>query len=76
MESKRRWEREKEIMVKVSTENEEERGEKRKREGEKEENETVTVKRTCEGFASVEAFDIFVKGEIWRVAVIFLENTL
>ena len=46
-------------MVKISTENEEERCEKRKREGEKEENETVTVNRRCDGFASVEAFDIF-----------------
>ena len=54
----------------------EEEGEKRKREEEKEENETETVKRRCEGFVSVEAFfNFFVKGEIWRVAEMFLGNT-
>ena len=37
-----------------------ERGKERK---EKEENETVTVKRRCEGFVSVEAFEIFSQGE-------------
>ena len=37
----------------------EEEGEKREREEEKEENETVTVKRRCDGFVSVEAFEIF-----------------
>ena len=36
----------------------EEKGEKRKSNEEKEENETVTVKRRCEGFVSVEAFEI------------------
>ena len=39
----------------------EEEGEKRKREEEKEENETVTVKRRCEGFVSVEAFEFLSK---------------
>ena len=47
----------------------EEEGEKRKREEEKEENETETVKRRCEGFVSVEAFEIFQSkgssGEFW-----------
>ena len=38
------------------------RGEKRKREGEKEEYETGTGKRRCEGFVSVEAFEIFSQG--------------
>ena len=38
---------------------EEETCEKRKSKEEKEENETVTVKRRCEGFVSVEAFEIF-----------------
>ena len=42
--------------------NEGERDEKRKREEEKEENETVTGKRRCEGFVSVEAFEIFSQG--------------
>ena len=40
----------------------EEEGEKRKREEETEENETVTVKRRCEGFVSVEAFEILSQG--------------
>ena len=40
----------------------EEEGEKRKREEEKEENETGTVKRRCEGFVSVGAFDILSQG--------------
>ena len=35
---------------------------KRKREEEKEENETETVKRRCDGFVSVEAFEIFCQG--------------
>ena len=48
-----------ERTVKMSDENEEERGEKRKREGEKEENKTGSVKRRCDGFVSVEAFEIF-----------------
>ena len=51
-----------EKMVKVSNEKEEERGEKRRREEEKEENETETVKRRCEDFGSVEAFEIFGHG--------------
>ena len=38
------------------------KGEKRKREEEKEENVTVTVKRRCEGFVSVKAFEIFGQG--------------
>ena len=42
----------------------EEEEEKGKKEEEKEETETVTVKRRCEGFVSVEAFDILVKEEI------------
>ena len=37
-------------------------GEQRKGEEKKEENETVTVTRRCEGFASVEAFEIFSQG--------------
>ena len=37
-----------------------ERGEKRRRNGEKE-NETEIVKRRCEGFVSVEAFEIFIQ---------------
>ena len=45
---KERWE--------VGKENKEERGEKRRREGEKEENEAGTVKRSCDGFVSVEGF--------------------
>ena len=49
-------------MVEVSYENEEERGEKRRREREKEENETGIVKRRCEGFVSVEAFEISCQG--------------
>ena len=52
----------------------EEKGEKRKRGGEKE-NETEKVRRRCEGFVSVEAFEILVKGEIWRVVEMFLGNT-
>ena len=40
----------------------EEKGEKRKREEEKEEYEAVTVKRRCEGFVSVEPFEIFSLG--------------
>ena len=48
--------------MKVCNENEEERDEKRRREEEKENNETVTVKRRCEGFVSVEAFEIFGQG--------------
>ena len=40
----------------------EEEGEKRKREEEKEKNEMRTVKRRCEGFVSVEAFEIFSQG--------------
>ena len=49
-------------MVKVYNENEEERGEKRRSEEEKENNETETVKRRCEGFVSLEAFEIFGQG--------------
>ena len=51
-----------ERTVKMSGDIEEERGEKRKREGEKEENETGSVKRRCNGFVSVKAFDIFSQG--------------
>ena len=50
----------------------EEMGKKRRREEETEENETVR----CVGSVSVEAFDHSVKGEIWRVVVIFLVRTL
>ena len=33
----------------------------------------MSVKRRCDGFVSVEAFEIFSqKGETWRVAVVFL----
>ena len=39
-----------------------EKKEKRKREEEKEENETEIGKRRCEGFVSVEAFEIFGQG--------------
>ena len=55
----------------LSNENEAERGEKRKREGETEENKTERVKRRCDGFVSVEAFEIFSHSETWRVAVVF-----
>ena len=48
--------------------NEQEKGEKRKREEEKEEIEMETVGMRCEGFVSVEAFKLLVKGEIWRVS--------
>ena len=40
----------------------EEEGDKRKREEDTEEKETVTVKRRCEGFVSVEAFEILSQG--------------
>ena len=53
----------------------EEKGEKRKREEEKEESDTGTGKRRCEDFVSVEAFDIFGQGEIWRVAEMFPGKT-
>ena len=43
----------------MNEENEEERGEKRKREDENEENKTESVKRRCEAFVSVEAFEIY-----------------
>ena len=46
-----------------------------KREEEKEGNETETVKRRCEGCVSVEAFEIKVKRETWRVAVVCLGRT-
>ena len=51
-------------------------GEQR-RDGQKveEENETVSVKKRCVGSVSVEAFDIFSHGEIWRVVVVFLGGT-
>ena len=55
-------ERGKEERKARAEENEEERGEKRKREEENEENETGTVRRRCEGFVSVEAFEIFSQG--------------
>ena len=47
---------------KVREDNEEERGDKRKREEEKGENKTVRAKRRCDGFVSVEAFEIFSQG--------------
>ena len=64
-----------ERTVEVGNENEEERVPKSRRDGEKEENETGIVKRRGEGLVSVEAFDILVKGQIWRVVVIFLGKT-
>ena len=42
----------------TKAEKEEERGEKRKREEETEETETGTVNKRCQGFVSVEAFDL------------------
>ena len=51
-------ERGKEERTAKAEKNEEEKGENRKRKEEKEENETVTVRRRCEGYASVEAFEI------------------
>ena len=55
-------ERGEEERMAESEKNEEEKGDKRKREEEKEVNETGTVKRRCEGFVSVEAFEIFGQG--------------
>ena len=49
--------------MKISEENQEETVGKRKREEEKEENETEKVKRRCDGFVSVEPFEIFSQGE-------------
>ena len=60
-----------ERIVKIGKETQEEMGSKRRREEEKEENETGSVKRRCVGSFSVEAFDIFSQGEIWRVVVVF-----
>ena len=51
-----------ERTAKMSDKNSEERSEKRKSEGEKEENKTVSVKRKCDVFVSVEAFEIFTQG--------------
>ena len=62
-------------LMERGKETNEERGKKRWREEEKEENETGTVERRCEGFVSVEALEFFVKGEIWRVVVIFPGKT-
>ena len=45
--------------VGMGNESKEERGEKGRTEGETEENETGTVERRCDGFVSVEAFEIF-----------------
>ena len=56
-------ERGKEEGTAKAEKSEEEKGENRKREEEKEENETWTVKRRCEGFVSVEAFEFFGQGE-------------
>ena len=53
----------KEERMGKSEENEKRKGRKRKREEEKGENETETVKRRCEGFVSVEAFEIFSERE-------------
>ena len=55
----REEERSKEERMAKAEKNEEENGERRKREEEKEESETETVKRRCEGFVSVEDFEIF-----------------
>ena len=52
-----------ERMVEVGNESEEDRGEKRRREGRTKRR--LTEERRCEGLVSVEAFGIFVKGEIW-----------
>ena len=68
-------ERGKEERTAKAEKNEEEKGEKRKREVEKEENEPETVKRRCEGFVSVEAYEICGQGEIWRVTRIFVGKT-
>ena len=49
---------------------------KKMREEEKEENETMSAKRRCVGSFSAEASDTSsVKGEIWRVVVVFLGVT-
>ena len=56
-------EREEEGTVEMGNESKEERGEKWRSEGEKEENETGTVKRTCDGFVSEEAFDVIFLGK-------------
>ena len=64
-----------EIILETGKETKEERGKKRRREEEKEENETVSVKTICVGSVSVEAFEFFVKGEIWRVVMTFLGET-
>ena len=66
---------EEERTAKVNEENEEEWREKRKTEEEKEENKTVTVKRRCDGFVFVEAFENFGQVETWRIVVIFLWKT-
>ena len=58
----REVERGKEEGTAKAEKNEEGKGEQTKREAEKEENKTGTVKRRCEGFVSVEAFEIFSQG--------------
>ena len=58
--------------VGMGNESKEERSEKRRREREKEENGTGSVKRRCDGFVSVEAFQNSSQGVIWRVVVICL----
>ena len=55
-------ERGKEERTARADKNEEEKSEKKKREEAREENETETVERRCEGFVSVEAFEIFGQG--------------
>ena len=60
--SLREDERSKEERKAKTERKEEEKEENRKREEEKEENETATGKRRCEGFVSVEAFEIFRQG--------------
>ena len=58
----------------MSNENEEERCEKRRREGEKEENETGLLKDDVTFLFLWNHLQFFVKGEMWRVVVIFLGN--
>ena len=60
----------------MSNENEEESGEKWRREGEKAENETVTVKRRCDGFVSVEAFELFSEGVCGDLSWVSLRTCL
>ena len=74
------WQREEEtekeeIILETGKETEEERGKKRRREEEKEENESESVKGSFVSSVSVQSFDIFSQGEIWRVVVIFVGKT-